>query len=234
MEINALRWVHETFHSQAWLNYIMEAITYLGEFGLSVIVCAIVLFAITKTRKAGFDMACGILINILIVNVILKFAVNRARPWTEAEEFKEFYSQFGIRQPTDSSFPSGHSAIMFCGAVSLLFSYKVKALPALGVAILVALSRIYLCLHYPTDVLGGVLIGSACGVAGHFVAKYLYPFVEKLLSLIAKKFKKSAPAEQPTAETQESVEGDEPQKSAPEQPTEEAQNTSPEQESETK
>lgn len=178
-EIDILKWVHETFHSQGWLNYIMEGITYIGEFGLSVMVCAVILFIIKKTRYAGFDMAVGIIFNLLIVNVILKFAVDRARPWTEYEEFIAFYKQFGIRQPTDSSFPSGHTAICFCGAVSLLFSYKVKALPAIIIAFLVAVSRIYLCLHYPTDVLGGALIGTACGIGGHYAAKGIFAFMRK-------------------------------------------------------
>lgn len=178
-EIEILKWVHETFHSQAWLNYIMEAITYIGEFGLSVMLCALVLFIVKKTRRAGFDMAAGIAINLLVVNVILKYAVNRARPWTEYSEFIAFYEQFGVRQPTDSSFPSGHTAICFCGAVSLMFSYKIKALPALVIAFLVALSRIYLCLHYPTDVLGGILIGTACGVAGHYASAGILTLIEK-------------------------------------------------------
>ncbi len=178
-EIEVLKWVHAAFHSQGWLNYIMEGITYIGEFGLSVMVCALILFIIKKTRYAGFDMAVGIIFNLLIVNVILKFAVNRSRPWTEYGEFIDFYKQFGIRQPTDSSFPSGHTAICFCGAVSLLFSYKIKALPAIIVAVLVALSRIYLCLHYPTDVLGGALIGTACGIGGHYAAKGIFALMRK-------------------------------------------------------
>lgn len=178
-EIEILKWVHNAFHSQSWLNYIMEGITYIGEFGLSVMVCALILFIVKKTRVAGFDMAVGIIFNLLIVNVILKFAVNRSRPWTEYEEFIGFYKQFGIRQPTDSSFPSGHTAICFCGAVSLLFSYKVKALPAIIIAFLVAVSRIYLCLHYPTDVLGGAIIGAACGIGGHYAAKGILAFMRK-------------------------------------------------------
>ena len=193
-EIDMLKWVHEVFHSQGWLNYIMTGITYIGEFGLSVIVCAIVLFCIKKTRRAGFEMGVAIAFELLIVQIILKLAVNRARPWTEYDGFLSFYEKFGIRQPIDSSFPSGHTAICFCGAVSLLFSYKAKAIPAIVVAALVAISRIYLCLHYPTDVLGGALIGTACGIAGHYAAK-------GILLLLKKWFPPKTPAaEQPQEE----------------------------------
>ena len=205
-EIDILKWVHTTFHSRGWLNYIMEGITYIGEFGLSVILCAVILFFIKKTRKAGFDMAVGIAIDILLVNVILKFSVNRARPWTEYEEFISFYEQFGIRRPTDSSFPSGHSAICFCGAVSLLFSYKEKAVPAIVVAFLVALSRIYLCLHYPTDVLGGMLIGTACGIVGHYAAKGILAFLSKKFPKV---YKLLSPPEKETPEPPEENKDDE-------------------------
>ena len=193
-EIEILKWIHATFHAQGWLNYIMEGITYIGEFGLAVIVTALVLFIIKKTRTAGFEMAVAILFNILLVNVILKYSVNRPRPWTEYEGFISFYKQFGIRRPSDSSFPSGHTAICFCGAVALLFSYKAKAVPAIVIAFLVALSRVYLCLHYPTDVLGGMLIGSACGVAGHYAGR-------GILRLWYKKFpKKNSASPPPDAE----------------------------------
>ena len=198
-EIEVLKWVHGVFHSQGWLNYIMEAITYIGEFGLAVCVTAFILLVIKKTRKAGFEMTLAILFNVLLVNVILKYSVNRARPWTEYEEFISFYEQFSIRRPTDSSFPSGHTAICFCGAVALLFSYKEKAVPAIVVAFLVALSRIYLCLHYPTDVLGGMLIGSACGVAGHYAG-------QGILRLWRKKFPKKNKADDPPPEAEQAQE----------------------------
>ncbi len=174
MEIEILKWVHQTFHSQAFLNYFFKYITYFGEFGAAPIACALILLIFKKTRKTGLGAAIGLVINILIVNVILKLSVNRARPWTEFNEITAFYKQFGIRLPTDSSFPSGHTATCFCAAVALMMAYKVKALPALVIAVLVALSRIYLCVHYPTDVLAGMIIGSVCGVAGYFLARLIY------------------------------------------------------------
>ncbi len=180
MEIEFLRWIDRTFHSIEWLNYFMKFVTYIGEFGASVVVCAIVLLCFKKTRAAGWSMALGIVLDFLIVNVILKLSVNRARPWTEFEEIATFYEQFGIRLPTDSSFPSGHAAICFCGATALFLHFRRKALPAFFVAALVALSRVYLCVHYPTDVLAGIVIGTACGAAGYFLSA-------RLLSLGRKK-----------------------------------------------
>ncbi len=177
MEIEILKWVDEVFHGQIWLNYIMKYITYLGEFGAGAIITAVVLLIIPKTRRAGLAVAFALVFDVLIVNVILKLSVNRPRPWTEFTEIESFYESCGVRLPTDSSFPSGHTAACFCVAAVLLFRYKLKALPALIVAFLVAISRIYLCVHYPTDVLGGMIIGTLCGVAGHFVARAVEKFL---------------------------------------------------------
>lgn len=173
MELQILKWFDATFHSQTWLNYLMKYITYIGEFGAGAILCALVLLLIPKTRGAGFAAGAALLLDVLIVNVILKLSVNRARPWTQFPEIEIFYNQIGLRVPTDSSFPSGHTAACFAVAVVLLIKYKWKAIPALIIALLVALSRIYLCVHYPSDVLGGILIGSLCGVGGYFISKSL-------------------------------------------------------------
>lgn len=172
MDLSILKWVHATFHAKAvWLNYLMSGITWLGEFGIAAILLGAVLLIFKKTRFAGFAVAVAFVVDVLVVNVILKTAVNRPRPWTEWEEIVDFYSSVGVRRPTDTSFPSGHAAACFAGAVALTMRYKAKGIPALIVAALVAISRIYLCLHYPTDVLGGVLIGSACGVGGYYIAR---------------------------------------------------------------
>lgn len=170
MDLEILKWVASTFHSQAWLNYIMRYITYLGEFGAVPIACALALLIFKKTRKGGLTCAVALILNFILVNALMKNVINRPRPWTEYEEFKLFYEQYGVRVPTDSSFPSGHTACCFCIAVACVCEYRLKALPALLLAFLVGLSRIYLCLHYPMDVLGGMAIGSACGVAGYFIS----------------------------------------------------------------
>ncbi|MDE6075662.1 MAG: phosphatase PAP2 family protein [Clostridia bacterium] len=187
-DIQILKWVHDVFHDQTWLNYIMKYFTYIGEFGIGAILCAIGLFIFKKTRWAGVAVACACVLDVLIVNVILKLSVNRARPWQSYPDlgFQQFHLSINVREPSDSSFPSGHTAALFAAAVALVMYYKVKGLPALGVALLVALSRIYLCMHYPSDVLGGMLIGSACGVAGYFlmkvVKKYIFPKILKFFT----------------------------------------------------
>lgn len=205
MDIEILKWVHEVFHGQTWLNYIMKYLTYIGEFAAGAIICAIVLLIFKKTRWAGVAVAIALVLDVLIVNVILKLSVNRARPWQDYPDlgFQEFHNLIGVREPSDSSFPSGHTAALFAAAVALVMYYKVKGLPALGVAILVAISRIYLCMHYPTDVLGGIVIGSACGVAGYFLMKLAKKFI---LQKFVKKPNEPPTKEQNEEQNQENIE----------------------------
>ena len=205
MDIQILQWFHDVFHAQAWLNYIMKYLTYIGEFGAGAIICAIVLLIFKKTRWSGVAVAIALVLDVLIVNVILKLSVNRARPWQDFPDlgFQEFHNSISVREPSDSSFPSGHTAALFAAAVALVMYYKVKGLPALGVALLVAISRIYLCMHYPTDVLGGIVIGAVCGVAGYFLMKLAKKFI---LQKFAKTPQDTPPEEEKDAQSEDKTE----------------------------
>lgn len=177
MELEILNWVHETFHGYAWLNYTMKYLSALAAGGaISIAVCALLLI-FRPTRRCGLAMAVALIIDVLVVNVILKNVVGRERPWTHGElSWAEgFYAQYGIELSRDYCFPSGHTAVTFCAAAVLVIFYRAKAIPAVFVALLIGFSRIYLCEHYVSDVAAGIIIGSLCGVAGY----YIYRAVER-------------------------------------------------------
>lgn len=177
MELEILNRVHEVFHDITWLNYAMKYISMLAAHGEISIACCAILLIFKRTRRCGLAMAVALVVDFVVVNLILKNAVGRERPWTHEELgwAEDFYRQYGIELSTDYCFPSGHTAITFCAAAVLVIFYRAKAIPAVFVALLIGFSRIYLCEHYVSDVAAGIIIGSLCGVAGY----YIYRAVER-------------------------------------------------------
>lgn len=150
-----------------WLDKIMVAITSLGNAGILWIVMAAVLLIIPKTRKAGLCMAIALILDLLITNCLLKNLVARTRPYDVAD-----FTDLIVKKPTDYSFPSGHTAASFA-AVTALFMSRKKLLGAIScvIAILIAFSRMYLYVHFPTDIIGGIVVGVAAGVAAGLILK---------------------------------------------------------------
>lgn len=177
MELEILNRVHEVFHDITWLNYAMKYISMLAAHGEISIACCAILLIFKRTRRCGFAMAVAIVVDFVVVNLILKNAIGRERPWTHEELgwAEDFYRQYGIELSRDYCFPSGHTAVTFCAAAVLVIFYRAKAIPAVFVALLIGFSRIYLCEHYVSDVAAGIIIGSLCGVAGY----YIYRVVER-------------------------------------------------------
>ncbi len=145
------------------LTYIMLAFTYLGEVGAVCIVTTAIFLIFPKTRKGGFVLAAALIVDFLIVNLFLKNVVARPRPFTKSDALLAFLNSVSYKIPSDWSFPSGHSAVCFCGASVLTILYKGKAAWTYAVAAIVAFSRLYLGVHYLTDVLAGAAIGSLIG-----------------------------------------------------------------------
>ncbi len=140
------------------LTPVMVFFSTLGNAGIAWIVLGLILTAIPKTRKYGVLALASLLACYLLNNILLKNLVARARPYTRIAELTML-----MRCPSDASFPSGHACSSFATAGSLFCSlprrFTAVRFGLIAVAALIALSRLYVGVHYPTDVLVGVLIG---------------------------------------------------------------------------
>ena len=120
-------------------------------------------------RKDGLAMLVGLCIGVIVCNCLLKNLVARTRPCDVNTAI-----QLLISLPTDYSFPSGHTAASFTAVAALYFSGDKKIWKAaIVLGILIAFSRMYLYVHYPTDILGGALIGNFSGFVGAKIVCYI-------------------------------------------------------------
>lgn len=152
-EFHLLDWIHHNLHSDL-LTAVMRVITTLGDYGLLWILLALILLAIPKTRRCGLAMALSLILCAILGNLLLKPLVARVRPYDVNTAIELF-----IPRLNDFSFPSGHTYSSFAGAVVLLCYYKKTGIVSLILAALIAFSRLYFYVHYPTDVLVGMLMG---------------------------------------------------------------------------
>lgn len=157
------------------LDKIMIFITSLGDKGMIWILATVLLLIPKKTRKAGMVSAVALLGSLLFNNMLIKNIVQRPRPYVTLEDLRII-----IPRPSEYSFPSGHSSSSFAAAVSFYRLLPKKlGIPAIVLAGLIAFSRLYVGVHYPTDVLAGALMG----IALSYFAQYL---VETITAKIKK------------------------------------------------
>ena len=146
---------------------VFPIITYLGEAGAVWLLLSFFFLCRKSSRLCGLLMLCAIAGGFLFGEVFLKNIVCRARP------FGAFpgYTNLLISPPSGFSFPSGHSCSSFAAATVLVGCFKKRAIPAVLLATLIAFSRIYLFVHWPTDVLAGIALGIIFGLLTLFLAK---------------------------------------------------------------
>ena len=154
-----LLWIQEHVR-QDFLSPVVKFITHLGDAGWCWILLAVILLIVKKTRKIGLVTAVSLLSSYVVNNLILKNLVARVRPYEAVDGLQRI-----IEAQSDFSFPSGHSASSFAAAVVIFMLCPRKyGVPALVLAFLIALSRLYVGVHYPTDVLTGVISGTVIAV----------------------------------------------------------------------
>ena len=191
MEIQILHWF-ETLHNPI-TNPIFYVITTLGNAGWFWIVLAVLMLTVLpkKYKKAGLTMAIALILSLIFCNGIMKHLWARPRAfWVVGQNFvvgNEFENLYGIFNSIhDYSFPSGHSSASFAAAVSIFIWRKKEGSAALVLAALIAFSRLYFTVHYPTDVLVGTITGALYGVAAYFIVKALMNKVPKLNAIFNK------------------------------------------------
>lgn len=154
-----LLWIQDNLRFD-FLTPVMKFITHLGDAGMIWIIITILLLAFQRTRKAGIYSASALIIMLLFNNMLLKNIFNRTRPYEVIDGLKLL-----IPKQMDPSFPSGHSAASFASSTAVFRHLSRRVgVPLLILAFLISFSRLYVGVHYPSDVFAGALIGSFIGI----------------------------------------------------------------------
>lgn len=156
-----------------------KSITFLGESGWLYIVASIILLFFKKTRKIGVTILASIAVGALITNIAIKNLVSRPRPFTANSFYYDCWNAVGPTIVGKNSFPSGHATGVTAATVGWILSSK-KKWRYFGIifAVLMGLSRIYLFVHYPTDVIAGFIVGTCAAICGYYIVKLIYKVLE--------------------------------------------------------
>lgn len=177
-DLPILEWIAANIKCE-FLDAVMPIITKFGDGGIFWILVALVLLCIPKYRRGGLGVGIALLLGVLVCNVTLKPLIARPRPYDyQLEHFGRTITLL-ITAPRDFSFPSGHTLASFESATALLLYDRRFGIPAMVLAVLVAFSRLYLYVHYPTDVLCAMVLGIAFGIVGYLVAGKLMKSTKK-------------------------------------------------------
>ena len=172
-DLPVLEWIRTNVWCEV-LDVVMPIITTFGDGGIFWIAWSVLLMFFPKTRKTGLGMAFALAMGLVVCNLTLKPMVARIRPYDLQAELGV---TINLLQGTmhDFSFPSGHTIASFEAATVLLKNSKKMGIPAYILAILIAFSRLYLYVHYPTDVIASIILGTLFALIGDALAGVIAP-----------------------------------------------------------
>jgi len=169
------------------LTPISEFLAVIGDGAMFCFILAAILILFSKTRKIGLSMAFGVGFGAIFTNLLIKNIVARPRPYVSG--FEEWWQYAGASVESEYSFPSGHTTAAMAGMTALCICLFVMsktehrkirfiAIPAVMYVLLMGASRNYLMVHYPTDVIAGIITGALGGVLGFLLIHFLYLGIE--------------------------------------------------------
>ena len=160
LELAILNWIQAHLRC-GFLDAVLPAVSWTANHGELWIILAAVLLLIRNQRKYGASVACSLVLDLVSCNLLLKPLIGRIRPFAVNTAVELL-----VKAPLDASFPSGHTAASFAAVFALKTAGSPLWKPALAAAVVIAFSRLYLYVHWPSDVLAGALLGAAVGWAG--------------------------------------------------------------------
>lgn len=168
------------------LDVVFTIITYLGSGGILWIAAAVCMLFTKKYRRCGIAVLVCLLLGLFFGNLILKHIVARARPcWLKP------ISGMLVAVPTDFSFPSGHTLSSFIVAIVIFRHSWRLGIPAMVVAALIAFSRLYVYVHFPTDLLGAMILAVPLAIFGDILT-------QRVVSAISRRWESRLNSQNPT------------------------------------
>ncbi len=174
-EVGVLLWIQANLRNPV-TDPIVSFFTHLGDSGALFIVLTVLLLLFPKTRKIGLATGLALLCSLLLTNGILKHLFQRVRPWVDFPALVPL-----VHEGDPLSFPSGHTSASFAFALAFVrtSSKRWAKIVVVALATLMALSRLYVGVHYPTDVLGGFIAGDLAGLTGWYLSLRMIQLIQK-------------------------------------------------------
>lgn len=164
----------------AFFTPFMKFISILGEDGILLVLFSLALMLFAKTRKNGVCMLGALCFGVLFTNIILKNAVCRMRPFEAYALFEEFWNFVGAPHAGGYSFPSGHTTAAAASMTALMLTFGKKSIiPAVSFVALMAASRNYLMVHYPTDVVAAMLVGAVAALCSYAITFAIFKLCKR-------------------------------------------------------
>lgn len=175
LDFNILFWIQNLIRNDVF-DVIIPFYTSLGEDGIIWIAFGLILLIPKKYRKTGIMVLAALLVMLVVNNIVLKNLIARPRPcWTYPEMVQL------VHNPSSYSFPSGHTTSAFAVAFTVFSQHKKLGKVIIVMAAIMAFTRLYVFVHFPTDIYGGILVAAAITTFVCFMEKKISPRITELL-----------------------------------------------------